>query len=67
MNSNMLQRSWNSIQILSIVSFRELDDTMLKGRIVNVSVGKDSAGSFSIGGALYSADGDIAISLRQWK
>ena len=40
----------------------ELDDTTLKARIVNVSVGKDSAGSFSIRGAHYSADGDIAIS-----
>ena len=29
---------------------------------MNVSVGRDSAGSFSIRGALYSADGDLEIS-----
>ena len=29
---------------------------------MNVSVGRDSAGSFSVRGALHSADGDIVIS-----
>jgi len=58
----MLHCSWNFIHILNIVSFMELEDTTLKGRIVNVSVGRDSVGSFSIRGAHYSADGDIAIS-----
>ena len=59
---DMLHCSWNSIRILNIVSFMELDDTTLKGRIVNASVGKDAAGSFfCIRGALYSADGEIEI------
>ena len=58
----MLHCRWNSIHIINIVSFMERMDTTLKGRIVNVSVGRDSAGSFSIRGALHSADGDIAIS-----
>ncbi len=49
-------------QIISIVSFTELMVTTLKGRIVNVFVGRDSVGSLSIRGALHSADGDIAIS-----
>ena len=61
LKTNMLHCKWNSIQIINIVSFIELADTTLQGRIVNVSVGRDSVGSFSIRGALHSADGDIAI------
>ena len=44
------------------MSFIELADTTLKWRIVNISVGRDSVGSFSIRGPLLSTDGDIAIS-----
>ena len=61
----MLHCRWNSIHIISIVSFSEILDTTLRGRIVNVSVGRDSVGSFSIRGALHSADGDIAISASE--
>ena len=58
----MLRCSWNSIQIFDVVSFLEIEDTTIKGRIVNFSVGRDSVGSFSVRGALYSAAGDIVIS-----
>ena len=50
------------IQIHNVASYLEIEDSTLKGRIVNVSVGRDSAGSFSVRGALHSADGDIVIS-----
>ena len=60
--SNMLHCNWNSIQIHNVASFFEIEDSTLKGCIVNVSVGKDTAGSFSVRGTPYSADGDIAIS-----
>ena len=62
LKTNMLYCRWNSIHILSIVSYSEISDTTMRGRIVHVSVGRDSVGSFSIRGALYLADGDIAIS-----
>ena len=58
----MLHCSWNSIQIHNVSSFLEIEDSTLKGCIVNVSVGRDSVGSFSVRGALHSADGDIVIS-----
>ena len=58
----MLHCSWNSIQIHNVASFLEIEGSTLKGRIVNISVGRDSAGSFSVRGTPYSADGDIAIS-----
>ena len=59
---NMLPCSRNSIQLFDVASFMEIEGTTLKVRIVNVSVGRDSVGSFSIRGALHSADGDIVIS-----
>ena len=62
LKTNMLHCRWDFIQIVSIVSFTEIVDTTLRGRIVNVSVGRDSVGSFSIRGALHSADGDISMS-----
>ena len=58
----MLHCSWNSIQIHNVASFLEIEDSTLKGCIVNVSVGRDTAGSFSVRGTLHSADGDIVIS-----
>ena len=62
LSSSMLHCSWNSIQIHHVASFLEIEDLTLKGCIVNVSVGRDTAGSFSVRGALHSADGDIVIS-----
>ncbi len=62
LNSNRLHCNWKSIQVFDVASFLEIGDTTSKGRIVNGFVGRDSAGSFSVRGALYSADGDIVIS-----
>ena len=62
LKTNMLHFRWNYIHISNIVSYSEISDTGVRGRVVNVSVGRDSVGSFSIRGALRSADGDIAIS-----
>ena len=45
-----------------VASFLEIEDSTSKGRIVNVSVGRESAGSFRVRGALHSADGDIVFS-----
>ena len=60
--ANMLHFRWTSFEVSSIVPYTKISDTKLRGSVVNVSVGRDSAGSFSIRGALYSADGDIALS-----
>ena len=57
----MIHFRWNAIHISNIVSYSEIPDTGMRGRVVNVSVGRDSVGSFSVIGALHSADGDIAI------
>ena len=59
--ANMLHCRWNSIHMSSIGSYSEISGTKMRGRIVTESVGRDSVGSFSIRGALHSADGDIAI------
>ena len=59
--ANMLHFMWTSVQISSIVSYAEISDTGLRGRVVNIYVGQDSAGPFSIRGAPHSADGDISI------
>ena len=61
LNSNMLHCKWNAIQVINVASFIELTDTTLRGRIVNISVGLDSARSFSVRGAVHSADGNIAV------
>jgi len=58
----MLHCSWNSIQIHNVASVLEIEDSTLKGCVVNVSVGRDIVGSFSVRGTLHSADGDIVIS-----
>ena len=42
LHSNMLHCSWNSIQIFDVASFLEIEDTTLKGRIVNVSVASEA-------------------------
>ena len=61
LKTSMLQFRLNSIHMSNIVSYSEISDTGVRGRVVNVSVGRDSVGSFGIRGALHSADGDIAI------
>ena len=42
--------------------YTESEDTSLAGRVINLSAGRDSTGSFSVRGVLGSADGSVSIS-----
>ena len=50
------------IQVVNVSSFSRIVEEHMTGVIVNVSVGKESFGSFSTRGKLVTADGGMAIS-----
>ena len=53
---------WNCIQVVNVSSFSRIVDEHMSGVIVNVSIGKDSFGSFSIIGKLVTVEGGMAMS-----
>ena len=49
------------MHLLRVSNYAEVLDPSLQGRVINVSVGRDSVGVFSVSGVLVSADVGIAI------
>ena len=51
----------NCVQIVTVTSFSRVTDEHLTGVVVNVSIGKESFGSFSIRGSLVTSDGGVSV------
>ena len=52
---------WNFVQIVTVTSFSRVMDERLIGAVVNVSIGKESYGSFSTVGSLVTSDGGVSV------
>ena len=52
---------WNCVQIVNVTSLAHVTDEHLMGMVVNISIGKESFGSFSIRGSLVTSDGGISV------
>ena len=52
---------WNCVQINNVTSLSHATDEHLMGTVVNVSIGKESFGSFRIRGSLVTSDGGISV------
>ena len=52
---------WYCIQIVSVSSFSRIADENMTGGVVNVSIGKEPFGSFSVRDTLNTADGGVSM------
>ena len=63
--ANIKHFRWTCIQVTSIPSYTEVKDNSSTGKVINISVGRESVGSFSVRCFLGSADGSVFMSDAQ--
>ncbi|MFM7981451.1 MAG: hypothetical protein ACKPKO_19255, partial [Candidatus Fonsibacter sp.] len=63
--SRVLHYRWSSIHVIHIDKDTVIPGKSWRGKVINVSVGIDSKGSFGANGVIWSSDCALSLSLTQ--
>ena len=59
--AKVLHYRWSSIHVISIDQYTDIPGKIWRGKVINVSVGVDSKGSFGANGTTWSSDCSLSV------